>query len=181
MEKKSCWPLILGLVIVMIMGLLGFMHLKRESVNKLANEMEFAEAAVRETELGLENYGLAVEHTQTEMDNAEKEVKELQDEVGKLTSAKEGKEKEVQACKDSAAGLNNEVTVVEKEKSDVDGNFAGEKTKWSEEINRLKQQLQDNSPVCAHAKILPKDLEKDLTLKDLCPQIQNQATTVLAH
>lgn len=102
MEKRSCWPLILGLNIVMIMALLGYIHLKRESVNKLANEMEFVQAAVRETDLGLENYGLAVEHTQTEMDNAEKEVKELQDEVGKLTSAKAEKDKEVQACKDSA-------------------------------------------------------------------------------
>lgn len=45
------------------------------------------------------------------------------------------------------------------------GNFAGEKTKWSEEMNGLKQKLQEFSPVCAHAKIYPKDIEKDPTLK----------------
>lgn len=181
MERKSLLPLILCLAIVMIMGLLGYINFKRESVIKVANEMEFAEAAVREAELGIENYNLAVQHTQMEMDNAEKEIKELQDEVGKLTSAKEEKDKEVKACKDSVAGLNNDVTVVEKEKSDTDGNFAGEKTKWSEEMNRFKQQLQERSPVCAHAKILPQDIEKDPTLKDLCPQIQNQTTPVLPH
>ncbi|XP_056120132.1 uncharacterized protein si:ch73-347e22.8 [Rhinichthys klamathensis goyatoka] len=164
----------------MIMALLGYMHIKMESVNKLANEMEFVEGALRESELGIENYYLAVQDTELKMDNAGKEIKALQDEVGKLTSAKEVKDKEVTACKDSVAGLNNDVTAVEKEKSDTDGNFAGEKTKWSEEINSLKQQLQDHSPVCAHAKISSQDLEKDPTLKDLCPQIQNTAVTTTA-
>ncbi|XP_077051470.1 uncharacterized protein LOC143701770 [Siphateles boraxobius] len=181
MERKSCWPLILCLAIVMIMGLLGYMHLKTESINKLGNEMDFVEAALRETELGIENYNLAVKHSQMEMDDTEKDVKELQDEVGKLTSAKEEKDKEVKACKDSVAVLNNDVTVVEKERSDTDDNFAGEKTKWSEKINSLKQQLQEHSPVCAHAKILPQDLEKDPALKILCPQIQNRTTAVLPH
>lgn len=105
MERKSLLPLILCLAIVMIMGLLGYINFKRESVIKVANEMEFAEAAVREAELGIENYNLAVQHTQMEMDNAEKEIKELQDEVGKLTSAKEEKDKEVKACKDSVVSM----------------------------------------------------------------------------
>ncbi|KAK7139250.1 hypothetical protein R3I93_016397 [Phoxinus phoxinus] len=181
MDRKSCLPLILCLIIVMITALLGYIHLKRESVNKLANEMEFAEAAMRDTELSLENYNLADQRAQMDIDNAGKEVKELQDEVGKLTSAKEEKDKEVKACQESMTGLNNEVAVLEKEKSDTDGHFAGEKTKWSEEISRFKQQLQENSPICAHAKISPKDLEKDPTLKDLCPQVQNRTTAVLTH
>jgi len=32
-------------------------------------------------------------------------------------------------------------------------------------MNRLKQQIQEHSPVCAHAKISSQDLEKDPTLK----------------
>lgn len=83
------------------MGLLGYMHFNRELLNKLTNEIEFVEAAERETKHSIENYNLAAENTQKEMNNAEKEVKELQDEVGKLTSSKEEKDKEVKACKDS--------------------------------------------------------------------------------
>lgn len=101
MERRSCWPLILCLIVAMIMGLLGYMHFNRELLNKLTNEIEFVEAAERETKHSIENYNLAAENTQKEMNNAEKEVKELQDEVGKLTSSKEEKDKEVKACKDS--------------------------------------------------------------------------------
>ncbi|ROL45811.1 hypothetical protein DPX16_11506 [Anabarilius grahami] len=172
MERKSCWPLILCLIVAAIMGLLAYMHLNRELLNKLTNEIEFVKAAVRETEQSIESYNLEVEYTQKEMDNADKEVKELQDEVVKLTSSKEEKDKEVKACKDSVAVLNNDVTAVEKEKSDTDGNFASEKTKWSEEMNGLIKQLQESSQVCAYAKVSPEDLVKDPTLKDLCPQIQ---------
>ncbi|KTG37063.1 hypothetical protein cypCar_00007868 [Cyprinus carpio] len=52
----------------------------------------------------------------------------------------------------------------EKEKIGIDG----KKTKWNEEINGLKQKLQDQSPVCAFVK-------KDANIKDLCPQIQTVA------
>ncbi|XP_048058393.1 uncharacterized protein si:ch73-347e22.8 [Megalobrama amblycephala] len=172
MDRKSCSPLILCLIVAVIMGLLAYMHFNKELLNKLTNEMEFVEAEVRETEHSIESYNLAVEHTQKEMDNADKEVKELQDEVGKLTSSKEEKDKEVKACKDSVAVLNNDVTAVEKEKSDTDGNFASEKTKWSEELNGLTKQLQESSQVCAYVKISAEDLKKVPTLKDLCPQIQ---------
>uniref|UniRef100_A0A9J7ZP28 Si:ch73-347e22.8 n=1 Tax=Cyprinus carpio carpio TaxID=630221 RepID=A0A9J7ZP28_CYPCA len=164
MERKSCSSLILCLVLFMIMGLVGFIHIKKEMVNKLINEVEFSEAEVREKDLDINNYGLAVEHTQKEIDNADKEVKELKDEVGKLNSAKDEKDKEVKACKDSVAGLNNDVAAMEKEKIDIDG----KKTKWNEEINGLKQKLQDQSPVCAFVK-------KDANIKDLCPQIQTVA------
>ncbi|XP_016407169.1 uncharacterized protein LOC107739535 [Sinocyclocheilus rhinocerous] len=168
MERKSWSSLILCLVIFVIMGLVGYIHFKKELVNKLKNEVEFSEAEVREKELDLNNYGLAVEHTQKEIDNPDKEVKELQDEVGKLNSAKEEKDKEVKACKDSVAGLSNDVAAMEKEKSDIDG----KKTKWNEEINGLKQKLQDHSPVCAYVKTTAEDLKKEPTIKELCPQIQ---------
>ncbi len=101
MERKSGWSLILCLVISVIMGLVGYIHFQKESVSKLTNEVEFSEAEVREIDLDINNYGLIVEHTQKEFDNVDKEVKELQDEVGKLNSAKEEKDKEVKACKDS--------------------------------------------------------------------------------
>ncbi|KAG1948695.1 uncharacterized protein si:ch73-347e22.8 [Pimephales promelas] len=175
MEKRSSLPLILCLTIVLIMALLGYIHIKRQSVNKLAKEIESVETALRESNLGLENYYLELQKTELDIDNAGKNIKELTDEIGKLTSANEVMNKEVTACKDSVAGLNNDVAAVEKEKSDINGNFLGEKTKWSEEMNRLKQQIQEHSPVCAHAKISSQDLEKDPTLKDLCPQIQKTA------
>lgn len=38
-------------------------------------------------------------------------------------------------------------------------------------MNRFKQQLQERSPVCAHAKILPQDIEKDPTLKYVFEEI----------
>ncbi|XP_067282269.1 uncharacterized protein si:ch73-347e22.8 [Pseudorasbora parva] len=177
MERKSCWPLILCISVVMGIGLLGYMHLKKELVYKLTSEMEFVEAAVRETLLGIENFNLAVQHTETELGNADKEIKTLQDENGKLNSALDGKKKEVKACKDSVAGLNNDIKAVEKDKGDTDGRFAGEKTKWVEEINVLKRQFQEHSPVCAHVKIRPE--EKDPTIYDLCPQIQNKTTAAV--
>uniref|UniRef100_A0A673LXJ3 Si:ch73-347e22.8 n=1 Tax=Sinocyclocheilus rhinocerous TaxID=307959 RepID=A0A673LXJ3_9TELE len=169
MERKS---LILCLIILVIMGLVGYIHFKRELASKLTNEVEFSEAEVREKDLDINNYSLTVEHTQKEIDNVDKDVKELQDEVGKLNTAKEEKDKEVKTCKDSVAELSNEVAAVEKEKSDIEGNFGGEKTKWSEEINGLKQKLQNQSAVCAFVNTTAEVLKNESTIKDLCPQIQ---------
>ncbi|XP_050992085.1 uncharacterized protein si:ch73-347e22.8 isoform X2 [Labeo rohita] len=168
MERKSCWSLILCLLIFGIMGLVGYIQFKKELLSKLSNEVEFVESEVREKELDKNNFGLAVEHTQQEIDNVDKEVKGLQDEVGKLNSAKEEQDKNVKACKDSIAGLSNSIAAVEKEKSDIEG----QKPKWSEEINGFKQKLQDHSPVCAFVKVTAEDLKKEPTLKELCPQIQ---------
>lgn len=83
------------------MGLVGYIQFKKELLSKLSNEVEFVESEVREKELDKNNFGLAVEHTQQEIDNVDKEVKGLQDEVGKLNSAKEEQDKNVKACKDS--------------------------------------------------------------------------------
>lgn len=171
MERKS-GSLILCLVISVIMGLVGYIHFQKESVSKLTNEVEFSEAEVREKDLDINNYGLIVEHTQKEFDNVDKEVKELQDEVGKLNSAMEEKDKEVKACKDSVVVLSNDAAAMDKEKSDIEGNFGGEKTKWSEGINGLKEKLQNQSPVCAFVNATAEVLKNESTIKDLCPQIQ---------
>lgn len=165
--------MMLFLIIALMVGLVGYIHYKRELLNKLKNEMEFSDSAVREAVRGIENYGLAVEHTQKELDNTEKEVKELQDEVGKLNPAKEEKDKELKACKDSVAGLNNDIAALEKDKTDAEGNFAGEKTKWEETTNGLKKQFQETSPVCAHLK--KEGFEKEPSLKDICPPLQTAA------
>lgn len=167
MERKSCSSMLLCLLVLVIMGLVGYIHFKKELVNTLTNKVEFSEAGVREKDLDVDNYGLAVEHTQKEIDNADKEVKEIQDEVGKLNSAKEEKDKEVKACQDSVTGLNNDVAAMEKEKSDIDG----KKTKWNEDINGLNQKLKDQSPVCAYLKISEEVLKKEPTIKELCSQI----------
>lgn len=172
MERKSCSNLILCLLIFAIMGLVGYIHFKKELVSKLINEVQSSETEVRGKDVDINDYGLIVERTQKEFDNADKEVKELQDEVGKLNSAKEEKDKEVKACKDSVAVLSNDVAAVEKEKSDTEGNFGGEKTKWSEEMDGLKQKLQNQSPVCAFVNTTAEVLKKESTIKDLCPQIQ---------
>ncbi|KAF4100621.1 uncharacterized protein si:ch73-347e22.8 [Onychostoma macrolepis] len=172
MERKTCSSLILCLLIFVIMGLVGYIHFKKELVSKLTNYVEFSEAEVREKNLDINDYGLTAEHAQKEFDNVDKEVKELQDEVGKLNSAKEEKDKEVKACKDSVAVLSNDVAAVEKEKSDIEGNFGGEKTKWSEEVNGLKQKLQNQSPVCAFVNTTAEVLKEESTIRDLCPQIQ---------
>ncbi|KAK2887465.1 hypothetical protein QQF64_013372 [Cirrhinus molitorella] len=171
MERRACWSLILCLTIFGIIGLVGFIHIKKELMNKLTNEVEFAEAEVREKQLDTDNYNLAVEHTQLEIDNADKEINTLKDEVGKLNQAKEEKDKEVKACKDSVTGLSNDIAAVEKEKSDNGGLFEGQKTKWSEEINNLKQKLQNPSPICAFVNITGEELKKEPTIMDLCPQI----------
>ncbi|XP_056335737.1 uncharacterized protein si:ch73-347e22.8 [Danio aesculapii] len=173
MERRSCWCMLLFLIIALAVGLVGYIHYKRELVNKLNNEMEFSDSAVREAVMGVQNFGLAVEHTQKELDNTEKEIKELQDEVGKLNPPKEEKDKELKACKDLVAGLNNDIAAVEKDKTDTEGNFAGEKTKWEETTNGLKKQMQETSPVCAHLK---KDsFEKEPSLKDICPPLSTPA------
>lgn len=170
MERKPCSSPMLCLVILVIMGLVGYIHFKKELVSKLTNEISKAE--VRKNDLDINNYSLTVEQTQKEFDEVDKEVKEILDEVGKLNSAKEEKDKEVKACKDSVAVLSNDVAAVEKEKSDIEGNFGGEKTKWSEEINGLKEKLQNQSPVCAFVNATPEILKNESTIKDLCPQIQ---------
>ncbi|XP_043073070.1 uncharacterized protein si:ch73-347e22.8 [Puntigrus tetrazona] len=166
MERKSCWSLNLCLIIFLIMGLVGYIHFKKELVSTLTNEVEFSEAEVREKDMDIKNYGLAVEHTQKEFDDVDKEVKELQDEVGKLNSAKEEKDKEVKACTDSKAALSTDIAAVEKEKSEIEG----EKTKWVEEINGLKQKIENQSPVCAFVNITSEVLQKEPTMKDLCAQ-----------
>ncbi|XP_052439329.1 myosin-2 heavy chain, non muscle [Carassius gibelio] len=172
MERKSCWSLILCLIILVITGLVGNIHINKEFVNKLTNEVEFSERKERQKDLDIKDYSLAIEHTQKEIDSVDKEVKELQDEVGKLNTAKEEKDKEVKACKDSVAVLSNDVAAVEKEKSDIEGNFGVEKTKWSEEMNGLKQKLQNQSLVCAFVNATADVLKDEPTIKDLCPQIQ---------
>uniref|UniRef100_A0A8C2DX47 Si:ch73-347e22.8 n=1 Tax=Cyprinus carpio TaxID=7962 RepID=A0A8C2DX47_CYPCA len=172
MERKSCWSLILCLIILVIMGLVGNKHIKKEMMSELTNEVELSEGEVREKDLDINKYRLTVEHTQKQIDNVDKEVKELQDEIGKLNAAKEEKDKGVKACKDSVAVLNNDVAAVEKEKSNIEGKFGGEKTKWSEEMNGLKQKLQNQSPVCAFVNTTAEVLNSDSTIKDLCPQIQ---------
>ncbi len=45
------------------------------------------------------------------------------------------------------------------------GNFGGEKTKWSEEINGLKEKLQNQSPVCAFVNATPEILKNESTIK----------------
>ncbi|XP_073677348.1 uncharacterized protein [Garra rufa] len=168
MERKAYWSLILCLLIFGIMGLVGHIHFKKELVSKLSNEVEFAEAEVREKKLDKDNYNLAVQHTQQEIDTVNKEVKELEDEIGKLNQAKEEKDKEVKTCKDSMPGLSNDIAAVEKEKNDIEG----QKAKWIEEMNGLKQKLQGPSPVCAFANITEENVKKEPTIKDLCPKIQ---------
>lgn len=111
MERKTCSPLLLCLVMLVIMGLVGYIHFKKELVSKLTNEVEFSEAEAREKDLDINNYSLTVEHTQKEFDKVDKEVKEIPDEVGKLNSAKEEKDKEVKACKDSVVSEKNSKTV----------------------------------------------------------------------
>ncbi len=91
MERKSYSSLMLCLVILVIMGLVGYIHFKRELVSKLTNEVEFSEAEVREIDMDINNYGFTVEYTQKEFDKVDKEVKAIPEEVRKLNSAKEGK------------------------------------------------------------------------------------------
>ncbi len=45
------------------------------------------------------------------------------------------------------------------------GNFGGEKTKWSEEINGLKEKLQNQSPVCAFVNATKEILKNESTIK----------------
>ncbi len=106
MERKSYSSLMLCLVILVIMGLVGYIHFKRELVSKLTNEVEFSEAEVREIDMDINNYGFTVEYTQKEFDKVDKEVKAIPEEVRKLNSAKEEKDKEVKACKDSVVSEN---------------------------------------------------------------------------
>ncbi len=91
------------------MGLVGYIHFKKELVSKLTNEISKAE--VRKNDLDINNYSLTVEQTQKEFDEVDKEVKEILDEVGKLNSAKEEKDKEVKACKDSVVSEKKSKTV----------------------------------------------------------------------
>ncbi len=111
MERKSYSPLMLCLVILVSVGLVGYIHFKMELVSKLTNEVEFSEAEVREIDLDINNYGFTVEHTQKKFDKLDKEVKAIPDEVGKLNSAKEEKDKEVKACKDSVVSEEKSKTV----------------------------------------------------------------------
>ncbi|KAI7798980.1 hypothetical protein IRJ41_016046 [Triplophysa rosa] len=60
---------------------------------------------------------------------------------------------EVKACQGSLATINENIAGVEKEKADVEGNFAASKTKWTEVMTNLQKKLQQPSPVCAHLKM----------------------------
>ncbi|XP_041932300.1 uncharacterized protein si:ch73-347e22.8 [Alosa sapidissima] len=59
---------------------------------------------------------------------------------------------EREACEKLQSKLAVEMEAVQKETTTLEGEFNVSKTEWSNEINKLKQQLEQPSPACAYVK-----------------------------
>ncbi|TRY96380.1 hypothetical protein DNTS_029314 [Danionella cerebrum] len=150
-ERRCGWCFILCFLLILITTIIGYIHFKREQMNKMASELEFSEAAVREAAVGVNNYAFVIEKVQKELDDAETELKELQGEVEKLNPEKDQKDKELQAWA-----------------------FAGEKASWTEALNIQRKLLQETSPACAYVK---EKSRQEPSLLDLCPHLETLVKT----
>lgn len=144
--------LILLLTAAVALSLIGYKHIQKELTKKLISEFEFSEANERKTDLDLTNVDLEFQNKKMEMDITTKDVEGLEVEVKKMVMDQQKMEEEVKACQGSLVTINENIAGVEKEKGDIEGNFAASKTKWTEAMTDLQKKLKEISPICAHVK-----------------------------
>lgn len=134
------------------LSVFGFTHIQNQLTTNLKADLEVSELKEKKAELDIKNLDIELQNMQMQLEISLTEVKGLEDEVKLLTSDQENMAKEAKLCQDLVVTLNDEITVIVKDKSDNEGNFNAVKSKWTEQINGLKKQLEERSPLCAFVK-----------------------------
>ncbi|XP_055076605.2 uncharacterized protein [Misgurnus anguillicaudatus] len=155
MERRSCCSfLMLFLLIAVAVSVWGFTRMQNQVTKKLTVDLEDSELQEKNTELGLKNFDIELQNMLMQMDITLTEVKGLENEMKLITSDQEKMAKEAKECQDLVVTLNKQITGIVQEKSDNEGNFNATKSKWTEQMQALKKQLEERSPVCAFVKKL---------------------------
>ncbi|KAA0710196.1 hypothetical protein E1301_Tti016733 [Triplophysa tibetana] len=87
-----------------------------------------------------------------EMDILREDFNNHDVEIKKMVLVQQKMTEDVKACQDSLAKINENIAGVEKEKADVEGNFATSMTTWNKGITDLQEKLKQPSQLCAHLK-----------------------------
>ncbi|XP_056596831.1 uncharacterized protein si:ch73-347e22.8 [Triplophysa dalaica] len=171
MERRSCCPLLLLVIMASVaLSLIGYKHIQTELLNEITSELKFSETVQRRTELDLTNLQLEFQNKNMEMDILQKDFNDHDVEIKKEVLVQQKMTEEVKACQDLLAKMNENIAGVEKEKADVEGNFAASKTTWNKDITDFKKQLEQPSQVCAY-------LKTGTDADGLCPKTIVQNTT----
>ncbi|GAA6110957.1 repetitive organellar protein [Tachysurus ichikawai] len=163
---------VLGLMVASTMGLLGISHSRRNLVQEMIknNHLESVKIQVS-TDLLKEVQGNIAEAT-GRVAETKKQTEELTAKLKTTQEAADGKKAELNTCNNDLSQIKAKIGELEAERSKTDTEFQQKKSDFSEQINKLKKELEIHSKVCEYIKKTSVEGMKLCGIEPAVPQVE---------
>ncbi|PWA23922.1 hypothetical protein CCH79_00011008, partial [Gambusia affinis] len=147
--------LVLPLVLLTSLLMLGLLKIRKRDHEKEEKRNRFQDIKLRVTSDVLQEYKKEKIERQTELEKAEGELKAMEEEVKAVQTKAEKAAGDLTGCDGSQKSGADEQAAKETNSGNLKAQMEKEKTEWNAELDRLKKQLAEKSPVCNFLKEYP--------------------------
>ncbi|XP_038146087.1 pollen-specific leucine-rich repeat extensin-like protein 1 isoform X2 [Cyprinodon tularosa] len=157
---------VLPLTLLVSVVLVGYIKIRKKEHEKEEKRNRFQDIKLRVTSDVLQEYENEKVETRNELDNLQKELKALEEEVNVLKTKTEKSTGDLNGCDGSKKSGADQVAAQETNLNNLKAEKEKEKTEWNAEIDRLKKQLSEKSQVCNFLKEQPDPIKTMCGIKD---------------
>ncbi|KAM4568049.1 uncharacterized protein V3H82_012280 [Fundulus diaphanus] len=158
--------LVLPLTLLTSVILVGFMKIRRKEHEKEEKRSRFQDIKMRVTSDVLQEYHNEQAEKHIELEKAQSALKTMEDEMKVVQTKAEKSTQDLAGCQDSQKSGTDQLAAAETNQKNLKAETEKETAEWKAELDRLKKQMTEKSPVCNFLKETPDPIKTMCGIKE---------------